>query len=333
MVTNSNEKITIIIPIYQAEKYLADLLDSIINQTFSSFKCLLINDGSSDRSVTICEFYMQKYPHVFNLISQSNKGVSSARNLGLDHMVSPYVTFVDADDILHPQYLETLLFLKESNNVQVAEISRIEFIKKPNLHLIKANYEADLYHSNRIIEYIKNAKTAIIGKLYDAEIFESIRFHEGLIDDAITTPIILSRIHSAVIGHDKLYMRRYVKNSISHNKNYQTYNYFKIATIISSDSLLKQKYPKYRDNLVFKRLYMYFSLHTKHQYSGSIEIIYNFLEKTYPNWRNNNFRDITLSMNPVYSKVKKFLFLHKFYKLNRLLSITEKYLKLIGSNY
>jgi glycosyltransferase involved in cell wall biosynthesis len=90
-------KISIIIPVYNAENYLEECLLSISQQTFGDFEILAINDGSTDRSLEILKKYQAKEPRL-QVISQENKGVSAARNLGLDNAKGEYIAFVDADD-------------------------------------------------------------------------------------------------------------------------------------------------------------------------------------------------------------------------------------------
>lgn len=92
-------KISIIIPVYNAEKYLEECLLSISQQNFSDFEIWAINDGSKDRSLEILKRHQEKEPRL-NILSQENKGVSAARNLGLESAQGEYITFVDADDVL-----------------------------------------------------------------------------------------------------------------------------------------------------------------------------------------------------------------------------------------
>lgn len=100
--------ISIIVPVYNIEKYLARCLDSIENQTVKDFECIMVNDGSTDSSGTICEQYSQK-DNRFILINIENGGPSKARNIGLEHVKSQWVTFVDSDDYIKPNYLQTFL--------------------------------------------------------------------------------------------------------------------------------------------------------------------------------------------------------------------------------
>ena len=100
--------VSVIIPIYNAEKYLRRCLDSVKSQTVKDFECLMIDDGSSDCSVGICEEYSRSDAR-FKLFVQNNSGPSGARNTGLDNAISDWVTFVDADDYVSENYLANFL--------------------------------------------------------------------------------------------------------------------------------------------------------------------------------------------------------------------------------
>lgn len=100
-------KISVIIPVYNAEKYLDQCLQSVLNQSFTDFELLLINDGSKDRSGEICEAYATKDSRI-QVFHQENKGVSAARNVGLDHAKGEWITFVDSDDYVTEEYYKNL---------------------------------------------------------------------------------------------------------------------------------------------------------------------------------------------------------------------------------
>ena len=101
-------KVSIIVPVYKAEKYLNRCVDSILAQTFTDFELLLIDDGSPDRSGEICDEYAKKDSRI-RVFHKKNGGVSSARNLGLDNVLGEYVTFVDSDDWVEPDFVETMI--------------------------------------------------------------------------------------------------------------------------------------------------------------------------------------------------------------------------------
>lgn len=102
---DSRPEISIIIPVYKVEKYLARCLDSVLAQTFTDFEVICVNDGSPDNSAKILEDYAQKDARV-KILAQQNQGQAAARNNGLRHAQGEYIYFLDSDDCIHPQLLE-----------------------------------------------------------------------------------------------------------------------------------------------------------------------------------------------------------------------------------
>lgn len=115
----NNELISIIVPIYNTEKYLHECLDSILNQSYINFEVLLINDGSTDSSGTICQEYVERDSR-FRYFEKDNGGVASARNLGLERSEGTYITFIDSDDWVEFKYLEVLYTALKENDTDVA---------------------------------------------------------------------------------------------------------------------------------------------------------------------------------------------------------------------
>ena len=100
-------KISIIVPVYNVEKYLKECLDSLINQTLEDIEIICINDGSTDNSLAILEEYQKKDSRI-KVFSQKNQGVSAARNLGIEKATGEYLTFLDSDDRLELNTCEIL---------------------------------------------------------------------------------------------------------------------------------------------------------------------------------------------------------------------------------
>lgn len=104
----NNPKISVIVPVYNVEKYLRRCVDSILAQTFTDFELLLIDDGSTDKSGKICDEYEEKNERVY-VFHKLNGGVSSARNLGLDKAKGEWITFIDADDYVSGDYFDSIV--------------------------------------------------------------------------------------------------------------------------------------------------------------------------------------------------------------------------------
>ena len=115
-------KVSIIVPVYKVEKYLRECLDSILAQTFTDWECLLVDDGSPDKSGEICDEYAQKDIRI-RVYHKENGGVSSARNLGLDKATGEWVMFVDADDAIAPNTLDTCVRKCIENKLDLVQFS------------------------------------------------------------------------------------------------------------------------------------------------------------------------------------------------------------------
>ncbi|MCI9617526.1 MAG: glycosyltransferase [Eubacterium sp.] len=103
-----NKKVSIITPVYNSAKYINKCIDSVLNQTYSNWELILVNDGSTDQSRSICESYSKKDKRII-LVNQENSGVSVARNTGLDYSTGDYIHFLDSDDFLEKNMLERTL--------------------------------------------------------------------------------------------------------------------------------------------------------------------------------------------------------------------------------
>ncbi|XOQ25504.1 MAG: glycosyltransferase [Mitsuokella multacida] len=103
-----NPLISVVVPIYNVEKYLDHCVTSIINQTYKDFELILVDDGSPDNCPALCDQYVAAFPQV-KVLHKSNGGLSDARNAGMEMAKGDYITFIDSDDYIHPLYLELLL--------------------------------------------------------------------------------------------------------------------------------------------------------------------------------------------------------------------------------
>ena len=112
-------KVSIIIPIYNAEKYLYRCLQSILSQKYNDWEAILVNDGSTDASLEICNSFLNNAELKFRLISQPNSGVSVARNEGLSHASGEYVMFLDSDDYMLPEMCEIMVNALETKNADI----------------------------------------------------------------------------------------------------------------------------------------------------------------------------------------------------------------------
>ena len=182
------EKITVIVPVYNVENYLNKCLDSLINQTYKNLEIIVINDGSTDNSGIICQEYAQKDNRIV-YIEKENGGQSEARNMGLDRMTGSYVTFVDSDDWVEPNYVEVLYKKLLEYCADIAVGNYYSYDEKEGVfyfHIFGDSYYEKVYDNVSIFEnfyesqHMKNfALICVAGKLYKADLFRDLRFEVG----------------------------------------------------------------------------------------------------------------------------------------------------------
>lgn len=183
-------EISVIVPVYNVEKYLCRCVDSILNQTFRDFELILVDDGSPDNSGAICDEYAAKDSRVV-VIHRENGGLSAARNVGIDwtfaNSNSEWLTFIDSDDWVHPEYLERLLNAAIESNVDVSVCGYTK-IAGEALQVAPEQLAVQLWTPEDLfVNYNVNAIVAW-GKLYRKECFREVRYPVGKIhEDEFTT--------------------------------------------------------------------------------------------------------------------------------------------------
>lgn len=166
-------EVSIIIPIYNAEKYLKRCLDTVVNQTFKSLEIILINDGSTDDSLRIMNEYKGNYNNV-EIINQENSGQGEARNKGVSIAKGEYITFADADDWLSENYVEVLYDAIKKNNADISVCNMIMVMSRTFNEIKSVKFpRAELNGDNAVRDLLqdKELKSYPWGKLYKKSIF------------------------------------------------------------------------------------------------------------------------------------------------------------------
>ena len=222
--------ISVIVPVYNAEEYLEECLESIKNQTYTNIEVILVNDGSSDGSKEICEQYCEK-DNRFKLVNQENQGQSVARNLGVAESVGEFIMFVDSDDVINKNVLEVLLpYMK--TDVDIVECRS------------SINKEEFFLNRTSTIVFEGNAKEAILNcisfdavkfcaftKLYRREIVEKVPFLEGYIYEDVFTGInYLKHIRKiVVVDYIGYYYRVHPNSTMTKSFNEKDLDIFKVG--------------------------------------------------------------------------------------------------------
>ena len=221
--------ISIIVPIYNVEDYLSKCLDSILSQTYKNIEVILVNDGSTDRSLQIAEKYVLADKRVI-LISQKNAGLSAARNAGVDKAGGEYVVFVDSDDWLEADFISEFY---EKIKIDLPDFacchSQYDNISSGKHYIYGENYSFDKLSGELILQDAflgKNIHTAVWGKIYKRNVLieNHISFEPGIINEDTLYTMLVSLYAKEVVFVDKVLYHSLERNgSISRSPKAQLF--------------------------------------------------------------------------------------------------------------
>lgn len=219
--------ISLIVPVFNVkEKYLRECIDSIKEQSYSNLEIMLIDDGSTDQSGKICDFYAEMDKRI-RVIHKKNGGVSSARNYGLQNASGDYVMFVDSDDILEKDMIKYLITTAKKTEAGITVCSCYHMTNRGdrnNNKLIATKTvtpsEGIEYLAYNINVYDELETTAVWGKLYKKSVIENIKFNENMIlgEDFIFNYYAINKTNSVTYSNQKLYNYRILETGIMHKK-------------------------------------------------------------------------------------------------------------------
>ena len=261
-----NELISIVVPVYNVEKYLKKCIDSIINQTYENLEIILVDDGSTDNSKKICDEYILKDNRI-KVIHKENGGLSDARNVGVDKAKGEYIVFIDSDDWIDEKMIEILYYIIKKNN---SDISICDYFLAYNEEEQNQKEEIQFYQFNNIEalkklydENLNIIMTITCCKLFKKILFSDIKFPKGKIhEDEFTTYKLLYKSKKISYTNEKMYYYRQREDSITHRK-------FSIKNLDAVDAF--EERISFFKNIV-KNKFLYYK---------SVESLYFFCMKSY----------------------------------------------------
>lgn len=296
MSLEEKERVSVIIPVYNSEEYIGRCLDSVINQTYKNIEILAFNDGSKDNSLKILNEYQAKYPNVIKVINQENQGVAKTRNDGIKKATGKYVMFIDNDDYINTNYIET--FVKEA--------------EKEDLDIILGGYKRVNSESKTLrevkLENTEWSKLVIMApwaKIYKKEyiIEKDIQFLDNNIGEDVYFNLQAMFLTDKIkiidyVGYNWFFNEKSVSNTIQ--KNLDKINVFNLLDNCYN-TLKSKEVLKNNNNIIemfFLRYIIWFLLFsTKGALKQEIITIYNKLFKwlgdRFPNYKKNKYISLT----------------------------------------
>lgn len=310
-------KISVIIPVYNIEKYISKCIDSILCQNFEGIEIILVNDGSTDNSFEILEKYRKKYPDIIKVINKKNGGQGSARNEGIKAALGKYISFVDGDDWLdeNTYSLAYQIIEKEKADILFWNIKWVYEDGRVKPHPIFPNIEVNNLNKKYVL-----SDPSPCNKLIKREIFEknNLFFPENFIYEDFALIPSLSKYASKIVYTDKInYNYRQRLNSTMLQTKYNP----KFLDIIKAFDFLKKSLEKtdYYTELEYLGIFQLGYLHSfkfieynKHE---EIKKCYDYLNNNFPHFKKNKY----YLSKPLYFKLYVNLLNKKVFSIAKLL--------------
>lgn len=232
--------LSVIIPVYNSEKYIAECIQSVLSQTFTDFEIILVDDGSTDASGAICDEYRQRFPEKIKVIHKPNGGAASARNAGIDIAAGRFLAFTDSDDTIHPDMYTTLFETIERTGADIVETFFI-----PSGNKIEAlkhwNAETALTGRDALCQMLDwNMTASLCTKLFRKEAVKGLRMDEGHTNEDFRYLCeVYLREPSVVVLPQAFYTYRATEGSVTRSLRPNFFDIFRnldyVATLLPHD--------------------------------------------------------------------------------------------------
>lgn len=319
-------KVSVIVPVYNVEKYLDKCLTSLVNQTLKDIEIIVVNDGSPDKSQKIVDKYVKKHSNIKSYIKK-NGGISSARNYGLKYARGEYIAFVDSDD-----YVDVTMFEKLYNKAKEKSYDVVEC----NLHMVDDNDKLikDVHHTlsydvmteEKQKKYMLNMYTSVWNKIYKKSLFDKeIKFKLGVwFEDVEFLYKLVPFIKSIGFVNENLYYYVQRKGSITKTFDDRLYCYVDNWNGIVNFYKEKGLYDKYYEELEYSYVrYLYASFirqssnyKDKKSFDKTVEMAIKNVKAHFPNYRKNKY--FYKSIKGIYLLTFNKLFANIIFRIRRI---------------
>ena len=247
--------VSIVVPVFNVEKYLSSCIESILRQTLRDFELILVNDGSTDGCGEICEQYTRQDCRV-RVIHKTNGGLADARNAGIKAASAQWIAFIDSDDVINPFMFEIMINAGNRFNTPIVCCRFHHFKDDCDILNEMTNSSSDVACNPRILQgmsmfewYLQSSGAdSACNKIYRRDLFEGISFPVGKInEDSFTTYKLLDKAQQICILQNQFYYYRNRPNSIMRS-NFSVRRLDAVEAISELYCFIKQKYPRLKKN-------------------------------------------------------------------------------------
>lgn len=337
-------KVSIVVPIYNVEKYLEKCLQSLVTQTFEDIEIICVNDGSTDNSKNIIKQFLKNYPSKIVHIDKKNGGLGDARNAGIERARGEYIAFIDSDDWVEPNMIQSMYQNAKDNNSDIVccGLRRIDENGK-----LLSQEQINLKDEYSPKEALITLAPAAWNKLYKTKLFleNDVRYSVGVwYEDLPTTAKLFMQCNKITTVNEIFvnYLQR--KGSISYSYDERSRDIFIVLADIKkfNESKCMNKYYDeieylYIIHIIFAHLFRSSVLSIK-RLNKEVKYSINILENNFPNWKKNKYIKLTgtMTMNLInkigilsgilFCKFKCYTLFLLIYKIvNKLIPIQNKW--------
>lgn len=314
----NNIKVSIILPVYNAQKYIGRTIDSLIKQTLKDIEIICINDGSSDNSLNILKEYKEKYfQNNIVIIDKQNEGVWKARADGIQKACGKYICFVDSDDYVDNSFCEKMYnkIEKDKSDITVCGFCRIDENTGNVVSKEMALSNNDYIEMDKNPEGVISINTSLWNKIYKSSILKSIEEFKNpprVLEDTIFLSLLYLNIKKISFLNEYLYNYMVVAGSAMNVVKDDDLNRLHIAMLELKDIYLKNNVSKEKieilDSIAFLHLGISFMLRIYQCDNKNYKIMYNenleFLNKNFSTWKTSKYLRIFYNLGKKFSNIK-----------------------------
>lgn len=296
--------ISIIVPVYNVEKYIKKCLQSLVQQTYANLEIIVIVDGSQDTSIDYVKAFYKEYPKKIKYFETENRGLSSARNLGIQKSKGCYIGFVDSDDYVETNMFEKMMASAIKNN---SDLVVSGYYRETNTE--KKEIIPDLKNTSDKKEVITSSQPYVCNKIFKRNLLSDETFKQNMIfeDIPVVYPLLLTSSKISFVNKALYYYNYKREGSILDSKSDKILDIYKSLSLFNNEMKKLDMFENYYSLICYINLkHTLLRFHDFKNYKNIklqrkiLKEGFNYLNKNFPKWKKNFYFESHKSINKYY---------------------------------